>query len=215
MAKFHAWYWLKPDLVGYKWPYSLNEKLIDQTLSEISKCLTLFLSRFGEYIQTGEYGVLEALPEYYKSAVKPLLKSPMTLVHNDFAMKNILIIDRGDRTYHVLVDWANVARAPGVRDLSFFIQTSIAPRTRSLKEMELLRHYWGRLRIEGVSDYSFDSMVLDYRRSVLIDLFRMIRFGGREFFRPMYESIVRHDILGRTGSAEELDLLSLLQENHK
>ena len=61
----------------------------------------------------------------------------------------------------------------------------------------------------GVSDYSFDSLVEDYRNAVVIDLARMVFFGGREFFNSMYESIIMQDIKRRTGSVKELDLNSL------
>jgi thiamine kinase-like enzyme len=211
MAKLHAKHWSDPTLLEHKWLYSVDEHRIDTMASEITKCLPLFLSRFSQYIQPEEMEILKALQVSYKSTVKPLwFGAPQTLVHNDFAMKNILIIDGG--LQFVLVDWANVGRGPGVRDLSFFVETSVKPGMRSELEDSFLRYYWGRLRREGVSGYSFDHMMEDYRRSVIIDMGRNVRFGGREFFRPMYESIVRRAILGRTGSAEELDLISLIEK---
>ena len=39
----------------------------------------------------------------------------------------------------------------------------------------------------------------------------MVNFGGGEYFSSMYEAIIRHLIRGRTGSARELNLISLLE----
>jgi aminoglycoside/choline kinase family phosphotransferase len=212
MAKFHSKYWENPTLLEYEWLFKVDEHRIDTMTSEITKCLPLFLSRFSQYIEPAEMEVLQALPEHYKATVKPLwFSAPPTLVHNDFAMKNILIIDGGLR--FVLVDWANVGLGPGVRDLSFFVETSIKPGMRSELEGSLLRHYWEKLRGEGVSGYSFQRMFDDYRRSVIIDIGRNVRFAGRDFFRQMYEPITRRAILGRTGSAEELDLIGLIDRD--
>ena len=208
MARFHAKNWASPNLSRYNFLNNL-ENIIDMMDSGLPQFAPVFLSRFSQYIEPDEMKLIASLPEYFRAIVTPLLDSPQTIVHNDYAMKNILIIDKSDETSFVLVDWANVGRGPGVRDLSFFIGTSIPPEMRTDYEFKFLQHYWEFLRDEGVSDYSFDSLVEDYRRTVVIDLARMVFFGGREFFNSMYESIIKQDIKRRTGSVKELDLNSL------
>ena len=209
IARLHAGHWQDPKLLEYNWLESPNEDRINLFASQITKCLPLFLSRFSQYIQSDEMEVFKALPKHYGVVVKPLwFRAPLTLIHNDFSMKNILILDRPS---FVLVDWAMVGRGPGVRDLSFFIQTSIPPVIRSEYEIAFLEHYWSRLRYEGVSDYSFERMFDDYRRSVIIDMARTVAFGGREFFRSMYKAITIQNLCGRTGSARELNLISLFE----
>ena len=208
MAKFHANNWLSSELSKYKFLNNL-ENIIEMMNSGLPQCVPLFLSRFSQYIEPDMMKVIEKLPEYFRAIVTPLLDSPQTIVHNDYAMKNILIITDSNETSFVLVDWANVAQGPGVRDVSFFIGTSVPSEVRTEFEFKFLRHYWDCLRKDGVSGYSFDSLVEDYRRTVVIDLARMVFFGGREFFNSMYESIIRQDIKRRTGSVKELDLNSL------
>jgi Ecdysteroid kinase-like family len=208
MAKLHAKHWSSPEMLRRKIP--TIEDSFDFLNALLAKCTPVLLSRLGRYMQPEEMEVFRALPSGFRAAVEPLLATPRTLVHNDFAMKNILIRRGVDAHSFVLVDWANLRWGPGVRDLSFFIMTSVPPSIRSRGEEEFLRHYWRMLGSGGVSDYSFKQMMEDYRRSVIMDLGRMVSFGGQEFFSPMYESILRHLIRGRTGSARELDLYSLL-----
>jgi len=152
------------------------------------------------------------MPGGFKAAVQPLLESPKTIVHNDYSMKNILMVDRGGEPTFVLVDWANLRWGPGARDLGFFIMTSVPPHMRPGGEWRLLRHYWERLRCEGVSDYSFEQLLDDYRRCIIMDMARMNNFGGGEHISSMYEAITRHLIRGRTGSARELNLISLFRK---
>jgi len=153
--------------------------------------------------------IFQALLGGFKAVVEPLLDAPKTLVHNDFAKKNILILQSSGEPSFVLVDWANVQWAPGVRDLCFFILTSVPPSIRPDGGEVFLRHYWSRLSGEGVSDYSYEQMLGDYRRCVIMNMGRWVYMGGHESFSPMYDSILRNNIRGLTGSARELDLYSL------
>jgi thiamine kinase-like enzyme len=207
MAKLHARHWSSPEILGHN--IMTVENSINVLNADLPKRTPVFLSRLNRHIPAEEMEVFRALPGGFKAAVEPLVDAPKTLVHNDFAMKNILIIDGAGKPSFVLVDWANVQWAPGVRDLSFFIMSSVPPSMRSKGEDKFLRYYWEKLRGEGVSGYSFKQMLNDYRRCVIMDMARMAYFGGHEFFSPMYESILRHNIRGRTGSARELDLYSL------
>ncbi len=209
MAKLHAKHWQDPELPQYKFLNNL-ENILEMQKTGLLTNVPTFLNRYKHFIEPEEIAFIDALPEIFLDSVSPLLDSPQTLVHNDYAMKNILMLNRSGESSFVLVDWANVSQGPGVRDLSFFIGTSVRPANRSRYEFDFLRYYWGSLREGGVSDYSYDQLVDDYRRAVVIDLARIVFFGGREFNNSMYDSIVKQEIQGRTGSVKELDLHSLL-----
>jgi thiamine kinase-like enzyme len=212
MAKLHARHWSDTKLLEYIF---LNrvESSIERFNDGFPERLPLFLARFGDLIHPDEMAVFNAFPKGFKEAVEPLMEAPQTLIHNDFAVKNILIRGgaEGAQSF-VLLDWAIIGRGPGVRDLSFFIETSIPPKMRSEYEELFLRHYWRVLCGEGVTNYSFERLVEDYRRSVIVDLARISWSGGQESL-VVFESIVRHNLRGRTGSARELDLISLFSEN--
>jgi hypothetical protein len=209
VARLHARYWLHPHLQGYEFLSSVA-RWMERFDADLRRRLPVFLHRFRGCIQPGEMEIFKALPECFKTVVEPLVDAPWTLIHNDFSMKNILISGGSSDPRFILIDWALVGRGPGVRDISFFIENSVPPPMRSEDEWALLRHYWRSLRGEGVSGYSFERMLGDYRRSVVLDLARMLWNGGVDHMTPVFESIIRHEIRGRTGSADELGLLSLL-----
>jgi hypothetical protein len=207
MARLHARHWSSPEITGHR--ILSIENSINLINSILTRRTSVFLSRLSRYIQPEEMEIFRALPGGFKAVVEPLLDAPKTLVHNDFAMKNILILPGAGEYSFVLVDWANVQWAPGVRDLCFFILTSVPPSIRPDGGEVFLRHYWSRLSGEGVSDYSYEQMLGDYRRCVIMNMGRWVYMGGHGSFSPMYDSILRNNIRGLTGLARELDLYSL------
>lgn len=205
MARLHAGNWSNPEvenkLLGF-------DNSIDLLCAGLTR-MPVFLSRFSQHIQPEEMEIFLAMPDGFRAAVEPLLDAPKTIVHNDYAMKNILILTQCGEPSYVLVDWANLRWGPGARDLGFFIMTSVPPQIRPIGECAFLRHYWATLVGMGVSGYSFEQLLDDYRRCVIMDMARMVNFGGAEYFSPMYESITKHLIRGMTGSARTLRLDSL------
>ena len=126
MARLHARHWQDQEVGGKILGF---ENSINQLYAGLTRT-PVFLSRFGRYIQPDELEVFQAMPEGFKAAVQPLLESPKTIVHNDYSMKNILMVDRDGEHIFVLVDWANLRWGSGARDLSFFIMTSVPPHMR-------------------------------------------------------------------------------------
>jgi len=210
MAKLHAQYWNSSKLAEFEFLNRLAS-FIERFNNNFPQYLPIFLSRFSNYLQSEEMAIFKVLPESFKTVVEPLLDAPQTLVHNDISMKNILIQYSSEVPTFVLIDWAMVGQGPGVRDVSFFIETSIPHPMRSEHEKSFLGYYWQRLRGEGVTEYSFDQLMDDYCRSVILDLGRMVTVGGQKVISPAAEFNVRVEIRGRTGSAKELDLHSFLK----
>jgi len=207
MAKLHAWNWCNQELEDILPGLDSSIEAISTGLDR----LPVFLSRFSEYIYKEEMEVYQALPNGFRDAVHPLLFTPMTIIHNDFALKNILVVDGDEEPSFVLVDWAMVRWGPGVRDLSHFVRTSVPLQTRPLGEIEFVRQYLACLVDMGVSGYSYEQLLDDYRRCVIMDMARIAFMGGRENFSPVYESIVRQGVQNRAGSARTLDLGSLFK----
>ena len=69
-----------------------------------------------------------------------------TLVHGDAHMGNLFV--DGERTG--FLDWAMVARAPGMRDIAYFLCNSVPPEVRRQNERELLARYREVLAEHGV-----------------------------------------------------------------
>jgi len=96
---------------------------------------------------------------------------PLTLVQGDSHLGNVFL-SRDPRDDHLhLLDWDAYQRGIGPWDLACMLVVSHAPQVRRRVEHAVLRAYHDCLVSDGVSDYSYDRCVADYRLSVLAGLF--------------------------------------------
>jgi hypothetical protein len=210
MAKLHANWWQSPELANYKFLGSLEE-FITRYTREIPKRLPLFLKRFESEIPSDDLPIFKALPSKFSAIASPLLGAPQTLIHHDLSLKNTLIREDSSGVDVVLIDWQLAYWNTGVRDVSFFIGISVAPDVRSKCEVEFLRYYWERLRLEGIVGYSFEELWGHYRRAVVCDLARLVFIGGNNVeMSGVMRSLLEHGIRGRSGSTKQLELQSLI-----
>lgn len=207
MAHLHARWWNSPQLRDR--PFLGRESdFIDRVSDVVRDELPRFLERFGPQIAPEELAVFEALPARFRESALPLLDAPSTLIHRDLSMKNTLIGGDPGHPTLVLIDWQQASIGPAVRDVSFFVENSVAAEDWPT-ERALLEDYHSELLANDVVAYDFDQLLEDYRRSVLCDLARIVAFGSRSKAAPTAD-VVRHEIEGRTGSAAALDLMQML-----
>ena len=86
-----------------------------------------------------------------------------TLNHGDCHLGNLFF--RDDEV--VFTDWQNVMVTSPALDIAYFIQGSLSVETRRGHERELLDIYLSTLRENGVTEYSPDQLIEDYRRGLL------------------------------------------------
>jgi len=86
-----------------------------------------------------------------------------TLNHGDCHLGNIFF--RDDEV--VFTDWQDVTVTSPALDIAYFIQGSLPVETRRDNERELLDTYLSTLRENGVTGYSPDHLIEDYRRGLL------------------------------------------------
>jgi hypothetical protein len=91
------------------------------------------------------------LAEFYlerSRAVLPLYREgARTLVHGDPHLGNLFV--DGDRTG--FLDWAVIARAPGIRDVAYVLCNSMPTELRRALERELVDHYCELLQEMGIT----------------------------------------------------------------
>jgi aminoglycoside phosphotransferase (APT) family kinase protein len=95
--------------------------------------------------------------------------SPHTLLHMDYRLDNLFFDQQGVAIF----DWQMVSRGPGVYDASYFISGSHAPEFGVEAEHELVIAYHAALVSFGVSDYPLDRCLIDYQRSMMLNLYRL------------------------------------------
>jgi aminoglycoside phosphotransferase (APT) family kinase protein len=85
-------------------------------------------------------------------------RGPRTLQHGDTHVGNMAF----DGATPVFFDWQVVRRGPGLRDVAYFIVTSLAVEARRNLEKDLLREYQRELHAGGI-DSTFEDLWYRYR----------------------------------------------------
>jgi hypothetical protein len=86
---------------------------------------------------------------------------PSSVVHGDYRLDNLLF--HPDRPEVVAVDWQSVAVGPPLRDVAYFLGTSITTDDRRAHEREIVREYHAAIVECGVVGYDLERCWDDYR----------------------------------------------------
>lgn len=155
LATLHGHYWqshlFDGELAWIERPMraSVGPQLIEEALG-----------RFGERMPA-DFHALARLYLDHTEAVCDLLDSgPWTLTHGDCHAGNTFL--DGDRVG--LLDWACVCRAPGMRDVSYYLCNSVSTELRRKSERKLVKRYLERLGPAGGIPPSFEEAWTQYRR---------------------------------------------------
>ncbi len=90
-------------------------------------------------------------------------KGPKCLMHGDYRLDNMLFGAADSHKRLAVVDWQTVGLGCGAQDISYFIGAGFKREERANHEMALLKRWHDALIARGISDYSFDDAVRDYR----------------------------------------------------
>ena len=91
--------------------------------------------------------------------------APLTLVHGDYRIDNMLFGSEAGGYPIAVVDWQTLGLGAGVADVAYFMGASLLPEQRRSHEEALVREYHGQLLAGGVEGYSWTQCFEDYRRN--------------------------------------------------
>lgn len=155
LATLHGHYWQSPrfskDLAWIEPPMrnSIGPLLVEQGMKQ-----------FGDRMPP-EFHALAALYIDHNEAVCDLLDAgAQTLTHGDSHVGNTFM----DHGKVGLLDWACTCRAPGIRDVSYYLCNSVPISVRRERESALLARYLERLDASGGIAASFEDAWRQYRR---------------------------------------------------
>lgn len=117
------------------------------------------VQHFGAYL-CDHLAAMERLPD----------DVPRTLTHGDFRLDNLFFANAasGELTCWV-IDWEDIDFSSGLYDVAWFISTGVELNGADGEQDEraLLQGYHRALTDAGVTSYSFDQCMADYRRAML------------------------------------------------
>ena len=181
LAQLHTRWWEAPALGSTVGTLHTDTSLRTMVYG-ISAHLPGFFTALGDELPSSDRLVLETV---FNSSLRPWLRlverRALTVIHGDAHTWNFLF-PRAGQGVPYLVDWQLWHLDVGPRDLAFMMGLYWDATVRQRLELPLLHLYHEELIGGGVSNYSFDDLLLDYRRCVVRNLtFPIILWsGGRE-----------------------------------
>jgi hypothetical protein len=162
LAALHAAFWESPRFGGdlawlpcyesrrrdMPWERFVTGQMLGLALRRFERDFPPELSRLGD-LCIGRRDGLESL----------WARGARTLVHGDCHVGNLFFTERGVG----FLDWQVCARAPGVRDVSYFLCNSFPSQLRAEHERDLIALYLDRLVERGVAAPSFEEAWTQHR----------------------------------------------------
>lgn len=175
-ARLHAGYWDKVDDPRISpFPDYLKQYRRVVQLAYLA-CLPRALRQFGHCFSPDMRRTAESYGPRISDHLGEMGAGHRTFTHGDFRTAN-LFIGAGGRGC-AAIDWQNCGIHSGLRDVSYFLSTSVEPELRREIEHEIVREYHDTLYGLGVKGYTFAECWRDYRRVMLSCLIGPVLTAG-------------------------------------
>ena len=170
MAGVHAQWWESERLGHLGWLQPLGRWSNNRIADECNQRWPAFARTYRAYLEDGGHGLRARLLADLDDALTSLASRPMTFLHGDFRADN-LFFDVASRERPVaVIDWQLCCRGRAAFDVAYLICQSVRVEERRRHEVSILRSWHSSLVGAGVSGYSFDDAVADYRRGAQLCL---------------------------------------------
>ncbi|WP_426574000.1 phosphotransferase family protein [Aquihabitans sp. McL0605] len=163
LAGLHAPRWCDPELHHLEFlsgPTATDEESA-AFLGEVATGATEeFIERYAADLADADAATLRdaaaAVPAWLMARPEPF-----SVVHGDYRLDNLMFGADADDV--VAVDWQTLSVGPPLRDVAYFLGTSITTEARRADEVRLVATYHDALVARGIEGYSADRCFEDYR----------------------------------------------------
>jgi hypothetical protein len=206
LALLHATYrgrdlsWLTP-------PDGMRRKPTDGELAaRRTHFIQLALDQFGDEMGSAFRALAELYIARSGDVITLFNEGEHTLIHGDDHSGN-LFVDAGRTGFY---DWAVASRAPGVRDVAYFLCNSLPVATRRAEEDSLLARYRDGLAVNGW--YLDEQTAVDQYR--LFSVYSWIAAVSTAAMGSQWQpfEVAHAAMVTTTQAVEDLDVVGLLRE---
>lgn len=166
LVKLHASFWEKLDAVDWL-PHIANSDNAKNMAKGAEIGWIQLMEYFGDQVPSS----INQKKEIYLASIDRLQRgldqSPITLVHGDFRMDNMLFGQNTAQSPLIIVDFQGPLKGKGIQDFAYFLCHSSQIEVRRQYERELVQRYVDGLKQAGVSAYEYPEAWEDYRLAVL------------------------------------------------
>ncbi len=164
------------------------------------QCVEPFLHRFGQRVPKRVQKMIEALVTIYGGVQMRLQHAPLTMIHDDLHLDNMLFSAAPSIPPLMIIDWQSIARVRAAIDVASVLFGSLETATRRAVERDPLRRYHKLLLAGSVTRYDFAQLLEDCRVVLLWRLGAQVvrrgsldleKLSGRE--QALVESLTEDD----------------------
>lgn len=218
LAPFHALWWDSPRLREFTWIRHPDVVPIaayaEQIRDQLARSLHAVRQRFPSEFPPVLGAVIERLLANYDGVLERQRDaSRYTLVHRDFHPQQMFFpTEQGGR--FVVFDWQTATAGRGADDLARIVTMGLTIPQREQHDRRLIERYHAGVVRSGVSGYTLDQCVLDFRAGLTTSLItnmvaataidpELFKRAQTEFginladalFRPLGAAVEAHDVL--------------------
>jgi aminoglycoside phosphotransferase (APT) family kinase protein len=164
LVGLHAPSWNDVELQGVDWIGEPTAESRDTTRELYRSLLPGFLDRYGARLEADEAAVIARVAEAPAAPLFETLGTPFSLVHVDYRLDNLLIDDSVTPPRVAAVDWQSITLGSPLADVAYFLGAGLLPERRRAVEMAIVADYHRALQDGGITDYSWQRCLEDYRR---------------------------------------------------
>lgn len=169
LARLHASYWNSPRLDAIEWlPRGTDLVRASMTQAYEDACEP-FLAQFGHRLDAQVRDCVPGLNERVLIGLDEIdLRDTTTIAHGDYRLDNMFFGNPGSPFELAVFDWQSPNRGWAAYDLAYFITGTMDREQRRAIEPTALGRYHHQLLAGGVEDYTFDQLLEDYRKSLMV-----------------------------------------------
>lgn len=166
IGRFHAAWWGRPELESLAWMPQRNIQA-----ARHHAAWPKFCDLFAAQLPSAALALGEHLAENFDARLSELEQSPHTIVHSDFRADNLMFDSSSVSAPVVVLDWQLAIRGRGIMDVARLLCGSVNVDDRATHELSLLEGWHGALLVGGVTDYSFEQALAEFRQASLMFLY--------------------------------------------
>jgi Ecdysteroid kinase-like family len=169
-AALHARWWNSAELQQANWMRPLDNPAYLAAQEHFEQSLPVFAEMYDGRLAPGSLAIAQAHgPTIRDMLLWTVAERPLTLTHFDFRLDNFLFDDDHAGTLDgvVVIDWQLTVQSTGMTDVSYFLVQSLTLDDRRQHCESLLRRWHEGLLSHGVTDYTWDDVMTDFRIGVL------------------------------------------------
>ncbi len=167
LVELHAPWWEADELYALNWLPVPDAPAYMAAVPGIYRAgLPILEAEWSDRLPPGAVAVARALDPEFEGLMRRMAEGPRTFAHADPRLDNIFFARDGSGTV-AFIDFQLCLRQRGAADIAYLIGTSMNVADSRGSWERLLRRWYDRLADHGVTGYSWDDCLRQYKESAL------------------------------------------------